>query len=287
MNAPIALLALLLGGADGPAAPPEPVRVSRGMRGVVLMSSRNGVLRPLPAQSVSNPVLVRVGEPAGASGAQEVEFVGLRPGRYDLRDFVQLSDGTSPSDLPPFPVEVISRFPPGSEAALARPDLGPLSFGSGYARAAPALWAIWAAVGATLVGVHFARRRRRRPAPPPAPVSAPTERDELMGLLDRAAGGSLGPTTLARLELLLVRALMGAQGPAARFESAGDIARSLESLRLKPVEGAAVRAVESWLHSGGPFDAEAAHDAVRAARAAIQHADANAAVRAGSAGGEP
>ncbi len=276
------LIALLFTPGTGGDSPT--LRVERGMRATVLMPSPRGRLRPLPGQGPSSDILVRVSEP-DASGAQQIEFVGQRPGVYDLSGFVQLSDGNNAAGLPPVPVEIVSRFPPGSEAGLARTELPTTTFGSNYTHLAILAWVGWGAIGATLLIFRAAHRRRRRPLPTSSPVPAPTERTELVALLDRAATESLGPGTLARLELLLVRELTRREFSVASPQSPRDVASALETLRLKPAEGAALRDLERWLHSGEPRTRLSASDAVRSARLALDHIDSLAPVGSRSRGG--
>lgn len=215
----------------------------RGLSGVVTYDGRWGVLRAKPDQKEQSPVIVRVGPP-NESKAQRIEYVGAVAGRFDLRDYVELADGSLPPAELSLPIEIISRL-----AANANTDVGitehvPVSLRSSYVPWAIGLGVVWLAIPV----IVFIRRRLKSvgPVAPEAPPRERTVEDEIRELLASAQARELSTDECARVELLMLRYLRS--HGAAESATLPEYAAHLSRLRTDAAAGPLIREFEAWLH---------------------------------------
>jgi hypothetical protein len=170
----------------------------------------------------------------------ELEYTGLVPGRFDLRDFLRRKDGSRPAGLPSLPVSIQSVLPPGQEvpnplAAPATPRPG------GYWRAVLAGAVLW---GVGLLAVLWLVWRGRRRRSGPVAAAPATLADTLRPLIEDALAGRADPGRLAELERRLIaywrrQLALGDQPPA----------EALTVLHRHAEAGPLLGQLESWLHS--------------------------------------
>jgi hypothetical protein len=201
---------------------------------------------------VASKMIVRVVEvrPHGTANRYQIEFLGLEPGRYDLRSLLRRKDGTATADLPELPVDVVAVRPadkvePNELAPGAAPRLG------GYRTL------LWTSGGLWLLGllaILFVGRKKRQVAA--GAVRPPTLAERLRPMVEDAIAGRLQPERRAELERMLLgfwRAKLGLQGQTA--------AAAIVALRRDPEGGSLLRQLELWLHAppgaGEPVDVAA------------------------------
>jgi hypothetical protein len=189
------------------------------------------------------PLVLRIvrAEPAEDGFRYELEYTGLVPGRFDLRDYLRRKDRTRAMGLPPVRVSVQSVLPPGKAIPNALdPPATPRT--GGYRLALLATAALW---GVGLLAILRAGRRRRRAA---AAAAGPrTLADHLRPLVEDALAGRAAPTRLAELERSLItywsRKLgLGQERPT----------EALAELRRHAEAGPLLVQLESWLHRPAP-----------------------------------
>ncbi len=216
------------------------VGVPAALHDVVLPGSE---LRARPAD-LATEVIVRIVDvrPHGSDLRYDIEFYGLAPGAYDLRDFLQRVDGTAVDDLAPLPVRIESVLPPG-QVEPNRPapaDAPPLG---GYRST------LWVAGIAWVVGLVLilssGRRRARREAA--APARRQTVAEKLQPLVEQAIAGSLSRDARAELELTLIAFWR-------RKLDLGHVsaAHVLPTLKQHPEAGPLLQHLETWLHRPTP-----------------------------------
>lgn len=189
--------------------------------------------------------------PHGSHFRYDMEFYGLEPGEYDLRDYVRRKDGTSTAELPPLVVKVNSLLPPGQPLPHEL-HAKPLPWLGGYRLLLVLGGILWTA---GLVAILFSRRRAKLRALETAPTRV-SFAEQLRPLLASAVAGRLTREQQAELERLLVR----------YWRSRLDLTdlsphEAIAALREHPEAGQLLRQVEAWLHSpegAGEIDIAAA-----------------------------
>lgn len=257
-------LALLLALATAPVpkaraqAAAEPVIAARGLSASIAYDGSHGPLRAKPDQPASSPVLVRVTRP-DAAGHQSIEFIGVVPGNFDLRDHLERDDGGTLDQSFSLNVRIVSHLPPGIDTDVVGTQRSTPNLRHPYTPVVLGLAAAWLSVPAIVLVRRALRKRTVVPPPPPPPV--PTLADEIRALL--AAGRQqLSVAQRGRLELLILQFLQRESGaPTATPLTLAEQAARLASLRTLPRSRDLVLAIEAWLHQH--------HDA----RAAAIHAD--------------
>lgn len=248
--------------ADADAATGIVSRAPRGSSGSLEITYEAAPLRAKATSDLSAPVLVRVS--TLAPGRHRIEYMGLVSGTYDLSAYVEQADGRAAAFATPLTVEVFTQLPPGHGSdvfGLSAPSFG---LRGGYREILIGLAALWTLVPAVAIGVRLARRR---PASAAAPAArGPSLAERLREIVAEARARELSLDERARLELLLLQALRAHAGRPG--DSPSSLAAAIASMREDPEHGAAVRAVERWLHARNPGEARAALDAIDALPAA-------------------
>jgi hypothetical protein len=245
---PSSLILLLLAGAD----PADSERTTTvGMSGRVEQLVLPGPeLEAVPNDDRKAPVVLRVVRvfPHGTAFRYDLEYQGLEPGTFDLRNYVRRKDGSSAADLPPLPVRVVAVLPPGQVAPNAL-EIRKAPFLGGYRALRIVGGTVW---GLGLVGIvywGFLRRKQRVAGPAAKPLSLA---DRLRPLVEGAIAGKLSPPQLASLE----RTLIAFWRKRLRLEDA-DPGQALETLRSHTQAGPLLGQLEAWLHrpgAGGEVD---------------------------------
>jgi hypothetical protein len=155
-------------------------------------------VRPLDDRRA--PVIVRMlaSYPHGTAWRYDLEYYGLDPGTFDLKDFLRRKNGSDAADLPAIPVIIETILPPGQikpHAPEIASERGTFSYRT----------AIWLAAGVWLLGfvaILFAgRHRRHHDEDATKPV---TLADHLRPLVVKATSGELSNSELADLERSLL-----------------------------------------------------------------------------------
>lgn len=196
----------------------------------------------LEARSVEHKakLILRVAEtrPRGNEIWYDLRYIGMVPGRYDLRGYLTRADGSSTNDLPPIPVTVASLLPEKHNGQLLEPPASRWGRLSGYRALMIAAGVLWAVLIVPLVW-----RKRRKPLPSAPLVREPTLADRLRPLVEQAAHGALSRDGQAQLERLLLsywRHKLNLEGLS--------MVEAVARLRQHPEAGELLRALESWLH---------------------------------------
>jgi hypothetical protein len=224
-----------------------------GMEGTYYLRHGGSAVETLPVDE-NSPVVLRIADVVqdASSTICEIRFIGMKPGHYDLRDFLRRVDGQRLTDIGPIVATVRSVLPAnhnGQLDELARPPLGRtwpyrvmlLAFGGLWLM--PLVW---------LVPRAIVRRRTR---PKPLPAREPTLADQLHPLVEAAVAGCLSPAEQARLELLLI----GHWRKRLNLAECST-AEALMQLRGHPEAGVLLGQLEHWLHqrpSDGQVDVAA------------------------------
>lgn len=187
-------------------------------------------------------VLVRVADryPHGTATRYDLRYVGLVPGKHDLRESLVLPGGAVATNLEPIMVEVAGLLPARHDGSLvqgAGPGLPRLG---GYRAMLVAAGVAWVT---GLAGWWFMRRKPEVETTGVAEKRAETLEERLRPLVDRALKRELDLEGQARLERLLMghwRRRLGWQDV--------PMDEALRRLRAHEEAGALVRAMEAWLH---------------------------------------
>lgn len=187
-------------------------------------------------------VLVRVADryPHGTATRYDLRYVGLVPGKHDLRESLLVPGGGVATNLEPIVVEVAGLLPARHDGSLV-PGAGPgLPRLGGYRAMLVAAGTAWV-VG--LAGWWFTRRKAQAETTGVVVRREETLEERLRPLVDLAVRRELGLEGQARLERLLLghwRRRLGWEGL--------PMDEALRRLRGHEQAGALIRALESWLH---------------------------------------
>lgn len=199
------------------------------------------------ARDPKNPLVLRITRvsPHGDAFRYDFEYVGLEPGKYDLRDALRHKDGTPISTesgaknaVPSIPVEVQSVLAAGVVKPHA-PEPVPLPRFGGYHALMIAAGVAWL-VGVFLILFGWRKRHLARAA---AEWRPRTLAERLRPLVESAVAGRLSREERAQLELGLVaywRRKLGLEDK--------EPALSMVLLREHAEAGPLLKSLESWLH---------------------------------------
>lgn len=197
-------------------------------------------LEVIPLEDRDTPLVVRIVRtfPHGTDFRYEIEFYGLEPGEYDLRDYLRRIDGSDADAVPPLAVAVVPVLPPGQIlpnelAARSPPRMG------GYQRLMISLAVVWS-VGLLLLIFWRIGSKQHGAAANPGPQ---TLAERLRPLVDRAVAGEATQAELASLE----RSLLSYWRKRLNLHSAPTSA-AMRQLRSHPEAGGLMTQLESWLH---------------------------------------
>jgi hypothetical protein len=198
-------------------------------------------LKAMPTDRTS-PITVHIAStrPHGTLVRYDLRYIGLVPGKYDLREHLLHDDGSAAKDLQPLPVTITGLLPIQHDGRLASiSERRPAFFGR-YKWMLGGVVLLWAALAVPL----FRRGRRGTQMTGSSEDVRPlTLTERLRPLVTQASAGKLTATEKAQLERLLLihwRERLG-------LESI-DLADAVPRLREHREAGALLRALEDWLH---------------------------------------
>ncbi len=217
--------------------PASAVGVPAWKRDLVLAGSEIEILPATPKA----PVVLRIDAVRrhGSDWRYDIEYYGLEPGSFDLRDYLRRKDGSSLDDLAPIEVEIEGTLAPG----VIRPnplESGELPSVGGYQLRAWILGVLWV-IGLWLI---LSRRRKHIIASGGGPKRVETLADRLRPLVERGLRGELSREASAQLELNLIAFWRKKLGMGEI-----DSAEALVSLKQHTDAGPLLRQLELWLHS--------------------------------------
>lgn len=201
-----------------------------------------------PIDDKRSPIVVRIIDvyPHGDALRYDLEFYGLEPGNYDLRDYFQREDGTEMDKVPPIPVKVVAVLP--TEEVLPH-DREPERVGrfGGYKLMLAAVGTVW------LLGLWglIKAGRKRGEGPGDDLEKVQTFADRLRPLVKRAQSGDLDDDEMARLERILLgfwrdKLDLGEE----------DASTAVTKMRNHEEAGKLLRVIERWLHDPRGRDEE-------------------------------
>lgn len=234
-----AMLAFVLGWSVAGAVVAAPLTV--GIEGRMEVSLPMGGLKARAPERAA-PVTVRI---AGAKSSDsettyDLRYIGLVPGRYDLRPYLLKADGEAAMELPSLEVEVAGILPPDQNGRLIAIPQGSIGAIGGYR---------WFLVGAGVVwflaAIPIFRRRRRtaalqEAAPERVRLTLP---EQLRVMVIQAAEGKLDVAGKAELE----RMVIGRWSEELKLQTLPP-AEVMARLRAHPQAARLLRALEEWLH---------------------------------------
>lgn len=185
-------------------------------------------------------VNVRIAQVRGQPGARvyDVRYLVNREGDYDLRDYLAAESGVVPEGLPVFRFHGDPKMSKELEARIKETEQVGVQVGGRYYTKLTALGIVWLAC---LYPLIFWGRPKRVAPPPAAP--APTEAEELHGLLGRLRDGTLDAAGQARMEMILLRCwragLLDAQAP---------MSAALSAVARDGRTGEGLRRLQDWLY---------------------------------------
>ena len=194
-----------------------------------------------PLEDDRTPIVLRIKSvyPHGTEYRYDLEFYGLEPGKFDLRDYLQRKDGSDLQEVPSIDVEVTSvleagQVQPNSLGLKELPSLG------GYQKLLIAGGILW--LLGLLALLYFGRKKRL--AVSEAGVEELSLADRLRPIVEQAQTGELTKNEQAELERLLIgfwRERLDLDGQ--------DMAAAIATLRQHDKAGALLCELERWLHS--------------------------------------
>lgn len=191
-------------------------------------------------------MVLRIGQvfPHGSGFRYDIEYYGLEPGAFDLRDYLRRKDGSSLEDAAPIPVVIESSLPAGELRPNAL-ESQEVPAGGSYAVTMWLLGLLWVAV---LVAILIMGRKRRsrhfeehkRPR---------TLADRLRPLVEQGIAGELSAPDCAELELVLI-AYWRQKLDLSEFTSVD----ALRTIKSHGEAGPLLRQLERWLHDPASSD---------------------------------
>ena len=204
---------------------------------LVLPGSR---LETLPLEDRQQPIVLRIAGvfPHGSAHRYDLVYYGLEPGPFDLRDYLQRSDGSSMEEIPSILVEIQPVLSPG-QIEPNELELQTVGHLGGYRAMLVVGGIVW--IGGLLVILFVGRKRSQAAAlssGQPASLA-----DRLRGMVEDAVEGKLDQSELAELE----RTLLAYWRRRLDMEDI-DAAEAMVRLREHEDAGALLTQLERWLH---------------------------------------
>lgn len=234
----IVVLALGHAGATDSAQQESTVGMSRQLNAVIIPGPE---LEAKPLADRTSPLVVRVVQvfPHGSAFRYDLEYYGLAPGTYDLRDYLRRKDRSTLDDVPPMMVTVNPVLPPGQvEPNKLTIERGPRV--GGYRTLVIVAMVLWVVVLVVLIASFIFPRRPRTIAATSKPT---TLAERLRPLVEGAVAGTLSHAQLANLE----RALLAYWRRRLGLETA-EPTEAIAVLRQHEHAGPLLAQLESWLH---------------------------------------
>ncbi|MEN6449104.1 MAG: hypothetical protein ABFC96_01310 [Thermoguttaceae bacterium] len=246
MPVAILMLAAALGVSANASAAPKAARqpvveTIVGMEGVYYLRHRGPPIEAVPVDD-NSPMVLRIAETTtdGDTAICELRYIGVKPGRYDLRSYLRRVDGSPLVGVESIPVTVRSILPASHNGQLDELPRPPLPTAWPYRLSLAVLVAFW-----LLPVVWFTARLlvRRRPRARQTSLAEPTLADQLRPLVEAAMAGRLSTADQARLELMIIAYWRE------RLElTECTAAEAMTRLHEHPESAAPIEQLEQWLH---------------------------------------
>jgi hypothetical protein len=211
-----------------------------GMEGRVTARIPGALVEAKPVDEKASMIVRIASSTPGPDGtAYDIRYIGLEPGRYDLKGYLFRIDRSATTPIPSIPVRIKPMLPDDHQGQLVAATSSPLRFLGAYKWLLIGVGVLWLAA---LYPLIFVKRQRARLAADAAPLP-PTLADRLLPLVQQAAAGTLSADGKGQLERLLLshwreRLHLGE----------ATMAEALVRLRQHREAGALLRALEDWLH---------------------------------------
>jgi len=195
------------------------------------------IAKPLQQES---EMVVRIIQsiPHGDAYRYEIQYHGLEPGTYDLRNWLERKDGSSLDSVPSINVTIESLLPPGQIEPNAL-ETGWIPRLGGYRNVMIGVCLLWLTI---LLALIFGGRK---PAAPERPESQPESlADLLKARLDAVQNNEMPATQYAELE----RMLFAFWRRRMDLESI-DTADALRTIHQDPKAGPLMQQLEEWIHN--------------------------------------
>ena len=193
-----------------------------------------------PLEDDRSPVVLRIDAvfPHGTSNRYDLEYYGLEPGKFDLRDYLIRKDGSGTRDLPAIPIEIRGILEPGQVQpnVLGQSELPAMG---GYRTLLIAGGAVWV-LG--LLALLLLGRKKSRSGEDGGERTLSLA-DRLRPIVEQAQTGELSKNQQAELERLLIGYWRGRLNLGGQSMSA-----ALSALRQHDEAGVLLRELEQWLH---------------------------------------
>lgn len=195
------------------------------------------VAKPLQQESA---VVVRIIQsiPHGDSYRYELQYHGLEPGNYDLRNWLERKDGSPIDSLPQISVTIESLLPPGQIEPNAL-ETGWIPRLGGYRNIVIGVCILWFTI---LLALIFGGRKT---AVAETPEAQPESLADLLETrLDAVQNNEMPATQYAELE----RMLFAFWRRRLDLEST-DTADALRTIHQDPTAGPLMQQLEEWIHN--------------------------------------
>ena len=202
-------------------------------------------LEAAPHDDRQTPIRLRIVAtyPHGAAFRYDLEYQGLQPGSFDLKDYLRRKDGSALTGVPALPVKIVTTLPPGQIEPNA-PELGGSPVAGGYFILQIVVGSIWW-IGLLLI-IHYGFLRRKRAAEAAELAKPKTLAERLRPLVDGAIAGRLSQPELARLE----RTLIAYWRRRLQMDDAAPD-QAIVALRAHAEAGPLLEQLDTWLHRPG------------------------------------
>lgn len=231
-------------------------KAERGITGTFAFQYEGPSLRAKSLRDADTPLIVRIQRNESPS-QYSVRFIGNVPGQFDLRDWLEHTDGSPLQSAQPMVVTIVSTLPNDPRSDLFEVDGFQPGFRGGYRLALVLIGMAW--LGVPIVVIASRILTRPKAIQTKSVVTELSLADQLRPLVETAAQGQLSTNDKARLELLLLRYWrQEANLPYA------DMAVAITKLRTHSQAGPILAAVERWLHAeNGVARPESVQDVLR------------------------
>lgn len=220
-----------------------------GMEGRVQVHLPGTLLNAKPVDDKA-PMIVRVASATvGPNGGHyDLRYIGLEPGKYDLREYLVRADGSALGAIDPIAVTVSPLLPENHNGELSKTPASRWPFFGGYRGVLIGVVALWVVL---MIPIMVAGRKQKRSQTGKAHIRPETLADRLRPFIERAVKGALSAQEKSVLERLLLTHWQRRLGLTEVNPS-----EAIVALRGDPMAGELLRTLENWLHR--PPGAEAA-----------------------------
>lgn len=217
-----------------------------GIEAVYLLRAGRGDLQA--ASAIDSKVALRIAKVLREKDQHywlELRYIGMFPGRYDLRDYLRLPNGEGLSDqdralLQPAMVDVKSVLPPDHDGKLTEVAQPALPWVWPYRKLLVTACLVWFLLP---IAWWLVRRRNAKPTIEPPAMIAPTLADRLRPLVAAAMEGRASVQSQAELERLLLTFWRG------RLNLVSTSAEeNLLQIKRHPEAGKLLGELERWLY---------------------------------------